>query len=140
MKDKNKDTLIGVLIGIIIVLVIGCIVMVIKEERLEEKYDNQNYVDNSNTNINSDEDISGNIQENTTGVTNDKYISKQDAINIALKDLKLTEKDVYDLEVELERKYNNTVYEVNFDYKNLDYEYYINATNGNIVKSFSELD
>lgn len=130
-KTKKKyNLLIAVLICIIVILLICCIVLFMKNEYLDEKYDDVPYkVEDKN----KDNYIPNNND-------NDNYITKEDAINIALKDINVSKNDVYDLEVELENKYNATVYEVNFDYNYLDYEYYIDAKDGSILKSFSERD
>ncbi len=139
-NNNNSQLLIVVLIGIIVLLTIGCIFLFMKVENLYERGENTSnnngYIDTPNTNYDND-DFNNNT--NTNQNTNN-YITKDEAIDIALKDIKLTRNDVYDLEVELERKYNATVYEVNFDYQYLDYEYYIDAVSGKILKSFSEID
>ena len=52
----------------------------------------------------------------------------------------LNQKDIYDLDVELDYKYNKNVYEIDFNYQQYEYEYYIDAITGTIVKSFKEID
>lgn len=97
-----------------------------KNEYLDEKYEKSPSLESN--------------EQSSSPSLNNQFITKEEAIDIALKDIGLTKNDVYDLEVELERKYNDDVYEVNFDYNYLDYEYYINAKDGHIIKSFSERD
>ncbi len=72
----------------------------------------------------------------------DEYytISKDNALKIALDDVKLTQSDIRDIDIELDYKYGQTVYEITFDYQQYEYEYYIDARNGDIVKSFKEID
>ena len=128
MKNNSK-LLIGILIGIILILVMILILLNLKteyvEDKLEDNYENNSIVENNVTN-----DDSNKTQE----ITSDK------AIDIALDDAKLDKNNVYDLDVELENKYGQRVYEVTFDYQNLDYEYYISTNDGSIVKSFKEFD
>ena len=83
--------------------------------------------DNNNSNI-------------TSGNNGTNYISRENALKVALDDAKINQKDIHDIDVELDYKYNQIVYEVNFDYQQYEYEYYINAENGNIVKSFKQID
>ena len=52
-----------------------------------------------------------------------KNISASKAKSIALKDAKLKESEVYDLDVEKEREGGKTFYEVTFEAKGHDYEY-----------------
>ena len=42
--------------------------------------------------------------------------------------------------MELERKFGKMVFEVSFDAGQYEYEIYVNAESGEIVKSFRELD
>ncbi len=114
-KDNKKSNLIiFILIGIIVILLISCTLLFIKNEYLDFKTDYVPY--------------------------NNNYITRDEAIDIALRDIKVDRNMVYDLEVELEKKYNEVVYEVNFDYNYLDYEYYIKAEDGSILKAFAERD
>ncbi len=128
-KEKRKFDLskltTPLLIIIIILLVISIVLLLIKDNR--QKYDNDNY-------------YPSNIKDNNTYDPDKVKISMQKALEIALNDLKLKEKDVYDVDIELDNKYNNTVYEISFNYNMHEYEYYIDATNGDIIHSFKELD
>ncbi len=123
--DLSKLTT-PLLIIIIILLVISIVLLIIKDNR--QKYDNDDYYP-----INIKDD-------NNTYDPEKVKISMQRALEIALNDLKIKEKDAYDVDIELENKYNNTVYEVSFNYSMHEYEYYIDATNGDIIHSFKELD
>ena len=88
-----------------------------------------------NSDINTSNDTSTSNNTNTNN-----YISRDKAIEIALNHAKLEKSSVRDLDADLERKYNTVVYEVDFEYQNYDYEYYIDATKGTIVHSFKEID
>lgn len=75
------------------------------------------------------------------GITDtSNYIASDKALEVALKNVGLTKADVSDVEVELERKSGQVVYEVSFDAGQYEYEYYIDAESGEIVKSFREID
>lgn len=64
------------------------------------------------------------------------YIGKDKALEIALGDASLTQEDVRDVEVELDREVvGATAYEVSFENGFDDYEYVINAETGEIIKS-----
>ena len=62
-----------------------------------------------------------------------KFIGIDTAKNIALGHAKLAETDIRGLEVELDREDGIIIYEVEFKYKGLEYEYEINATTGEIM-------
>ncbi|MDE6142149.1 MAG: PepSY domain-containing protein, partial [Bacilli bacterium] len=107
------------------------------------------YIDDfENDKFDDDDDINGDLPNDdindtpnkTTSVTN--YISRSKALQIALKDMKLSQSDVYDIDVEFENKttHGNYVYEVSFDYKNNEYEYFIDAKTGKILSSFQSRD
>lgn len=69
---------------------------------------------------------------------NDAKISRDKAIEIALEKAKLKKADVRDLEAELDYEKGVLVWEVDFDYQNLDYSYDINANTGAII--FEEVE
>ena len=137
MSEITEKTVLVLLVIIIILLAVILGIVILKK--------NNNISNDSNYKVNVDDNDDGikvtdEIIDNQT-TTNDKnYIGRDNAISIALKDLKLTKKDVYDLECELDKEFNQTVYEVTFNYKNLEYEYYINPETGKIIHSFKELD
>ena len=140
MSEKTERTVLVLLIIIIILLaVILGIVILKKNNNIVDSNDSNYKVDiDDNDGIQVTDDIIDNDNQNST---NDKnYIGRDSAISIALKDLKLSKNDVYDLECELDKEFNQTVYEVTFNYKNLEYEYYINPETGKIIHSFKELD
>ena len=138
MSEKTEKAVLVLLVIIIILLMIILGIVILKKNNNDINNTDSDYKVNidDNDGIKVMDDITDN--QNTT---NDKnYIGRDSAISIALKDLKLTKNDVYDLECELDKEFNQIVYEVTFNYKNLEYEYYINAETGKIIHSFKELD
>ena len=118
------------------------------EEILDEREDireihdtNDRIYADSSSNVKNKEDNNNVNTTNTNNTTdNGNYISRDDALKSALEDSGITESDIRDLDIELEDKYGQTVYEVTFDYNQYEYEYYINREDGSIVKSFIERD
>ena len=161
-KNKNGSKIIITLLVIIIILLV-CFLIFFMEEFIDERHEFINLYNHSegmytgnydkmpNNSYNSDNNINVNNNGNNsnTAVTdnnkdtnniNKNYITKENALKIALDDEQISRNDIYDIEVELDYKYNQTVYEVTFNYQKYEYEYYINAENGNILKSFREID
>ena len=133
-ENKSKNILIIILTIIVILLIIAVIYLGLKNEFLEEKYE---YLKDNNYNINLPEN--NNDTNNNSNNNNSNYISKDTALDIALKDLKINNNAIRDLDIEMEykAKYGKSVYEVSFDY--LEYEYYIDPTSGKILDSFKSL-
>lgn len=71
--------------------------------------------------------------------TNTK-ISREEAINKALENAGLKREDVRDIEAELDLERGVTVWEVDFESKNTEYSYEINAQTGEILKSQTQPD
>lgn len=84
----------------------------------------------NNSNIqsgeNSPEDPSANSQATITA---------DEAKAIALDHAGFSEGEVYDFESELDHERGTLVYEISFENKNVDYEYIIDATTGEILHS-----
>lgn len=76
--------------------------------------------------------------ETTTAPSSEELISKQKAKEIALTHANLKEADIRNYEIELDREANKTVYEISFDSGYFEYEYEINAKNGQILQSEKE--
>ncbi len=129
-EEKSEKFVIPLLVVIIILLAVILGIVLFKNK-------DNNVIDNNNSNY--QDSIEDNDNQNNS-TDNQNYIGKDQAISIALKNIKLTKNDVYDLECELDNEFNQVVYEVTFNYKNLEYEYYINAESGKIIHSFKELD
>ena len=143
-SKKNGNSLITVILLIVIIVLVGGVVFLAlkyealdeKYDRLEDKYENKDYsISNENkSNVAKESDVSE--------VTSSKYISRDKALDIVLKDLNITENDIYDLDIELENKmkYENTIFEISFDYGRYEYEYYVDAVTGEILDSFQSKD
>ena len=131
--EKYKNILIVVLFFIIVALMMEIIFLESKKEFIEDKYDDledrYEYLQ-SNSNNSLEED---NLDK--------KIITKEDALNIVLEDLKISKNDIRDLDIELEYKikYEKTIYEISFDYNYFEYEYYLEPSNGKILDSFKSL-
>ncbi len=70
----------------------------------------------------------------STGKASSKaYIGSDAALDIALSHAKLGKNDVRNIEVELDYEYGSMVYEVEFESGAVEYEYDINAADGDIV-------
>lgn len=75
----------------------------------------------------------------TTGTaSNSSYIGKDKAKEIALNNAKVEEKDIYNIEIELEADDGKLVYEVDFKTKSKEYEYEIDAKTGKVIHKESE--
>ena len=79
------------------------------------------------------------VDENVI-VDTSNYITVEKALDLALSNAGLKREQVWDIDVELERKFGQMVFEVSFDAGQYEYEIYVNAESGEIVKSFKELD
>ena len=135
MKEnkKNSHVIIMILSAFIalLIIVIVCMSMNSKIQNHHSSLVHEN--ENIKTNQENEE-----IQENDH--TNSQYISYTDALEIALKSINITQNDIYDMSNERDYKYGVEVYEIEFKYNGYEYEFYINAKTGEIVKSFQERD
>ena len=145
-KQTNLKIVIALLV-VIILLLIGFVIFFAKEfmdekEELRELYYNKDsmYYDYTTNNDDVYKDENSNSENDVNITNNSKYISREKALSIALNNAKISKNDIRNIDIELDYKYNLTVYEVTFDYIQYEYEYYINAETGNIVKSFREID
>ena len=69
-----------------------------------------------------------------------KLISKDKAVEIALKKAGLDKKSVFDLDAELDREREGVLWEVDFETKEYEYSYDINAYDGTVVNSKREIN
>ena len=76
----------------------------------------------------------------TGSASSGSYIGVEKAQSIALEHAKLSAADVSKLKTELDAEDGIMVYEVEFTYKNTEYEYDINAKSGTIEKNKKETD
>lgn len=84
--------------------------------------------------------IPGSSGGGTTPTDPADYIGKDAAKAIALADAGLTASQVKKVEVELDRGNRKVVYEIEFQYGRMEYEYEIDAVSGAILKSDAEYD
>ena len=127
-NNNSNNNITTILLSVIIaILVIILIIVLVKDNNQENLNTNNTPNYNEPTNENNNE-------------SNEKYITKDKALEIALKHAKLNQNDVYDISIELEYKYKSNVYEVDFNHKYYDYEYYVDAVTGEILRSFKEID
>ena len=78
--------------------------------------------------------------QDPTNIDTSQYIAVDKALDIALNAANASGKSISDIDVELDYKFGKTVYEVSFDIGQYDYEYYLDAKTGDIIKSFREVD
>ena len=78
--------------------------------------------------------------ESSGKVASGGYIGEEKANQIAFSHAGVTEESVYELEVEIDYEHHAMVYDVEFSSGNVDYEYYIDAVSGKILKSEKEYD
>lgn len=74
------------------------------------------------------------IAQTTAPAVTETKLTRDEAIDIALKDAGLTREQVQDLDAELDRDYGTVHYDVDFEVKDQDYDYEIDADTGNILK------
>ncbi len=143
-EEKTKNILIVILGIVVLVLAIAVAILSVKKEFIDERYDDLEdryeylleHSQNNNSNL-------GNSNDNDTlDNPNNNYITRDTALENVLKDLKIERNSINDLDIELEYKvrYGTTVYEVSFDYKYYEYEYYVDPTTGKILDSFKSLN
>lgn len=92
----------------------------------------------SRSNIMSDSIISSQMSDTIDSNTTETLITRDRAIEIALKEAGLKREDVYDLEADLDREQNGTYWEVDFDSGNYEYSYDIDAKTEKIANSHRE--
>lgn len=78
--------------------------------------------------LNNKETIKGEVNKQ-------QLITKEEALEVALKDAGLTKDEIFDLEVELDYERNGLTYEVDFDTPSYEYEYEIDAEDKTIYKA-----
>lgn len=140
-NDENKKInmykyIIPTLLIVIVLLLI--IILLVLWNQAEDNLKSVNDRVGENSTINNEVNDNNSLKENNS--TSNNYISKQEALNISLKDIGISQDNIRDLDLELDYKYGKTVYEISFNYKQFEYEYYIDAENGEIIHSFKEID
>ena len=115
-------------------------------ERLDDKYDDlieNGYRYDGGYSNNLDDNYGNNsLATDDNSSTTKSRITEQQALQVVLKNLNVTQDKIYDLDFDLEYKarYNTLVYEVSFDYNNYEYEYYLDAYTGKILDSLKSRD
>ena len=71
---------------------------------------------------------------------NTAQISKDEALDIALKYFSLKKENVRDIEVELDKERKGTVWEVDFKSGNKEYSVDVNSNTGAVIKAENEID
>ena len=134
-KEEKSRVIIIILSIVIVVLMMALLFFCFKDEICEEVWD-QKQEKEAITNT----DNNNNNQTTDNNTTSDKRLTREEALKVALDDLKIEEKDIFDSSIELENKFNTTVYEIDFHHDRYEYEYYVDAKTGKIIKSFQERD
>jgi uncharacterized membrane protein YkoI len=98
---------------------------------------NDNLKPDNNGNIPSQNQTT---QPNGMNSGGEAKISKEEAKKIALKDAGLTESEIRDFEIELDRDNGVLKYEISFEKGNDDYDYDIDANSGKILKKEKDQD
>lgn len=122
----------------------------LKSEITEEIKDELNLENQTNSNTQNFNEskvqtpVAPNTQSSTqstqTGTENKTLLTKDEAKAIALKHAQLKENEVFDLEVELDREGGTVLYEINFETREFEFEYDIDATSGKIIKEHKEFN
>lgn len=76
------------------------------------------------------------VKNNDNSVEN--IISKQQAKEAVLKHARLNENEIVDFKIEIDKEKKALVYEIEFHAGKYEYEYEINAENGNVIKANKE--
>ncbi len=71
---------------------------------------------------------------------NTAQISKDEALDIALKYFSLKKENVRDIEVELDKERKGTVWEVDFKSGNKEYSVDVNSNTGAVIKAENEIE
>ena len=74
------------------------------------------------------------VAQTTAPEATETKLTRDEAINIALKDAGLTREEIQDLDAELDRDYGTVHYDVDFEQNDRDYDYEIDANTGKILK------
>lgn len=149
-KTKNKQPVevdyskfIGVGIILIGAIIIALLIVLLTKTFMDEKKYTISYHSNDKLaeQVVEQSELDGDIiAEENISYSPEKYIAVDKALDIALENIGVGREAVWDIEVELDYKFGQVVYEVSFNYDRYEYEYYINAESGAIIKSFKEIE
>lgn len=152
LNQKGSSVVIALLVVLIVISAVGATVLYMKYTNLEEKYEDlQEVYEHLPTNsgdveagtipsIKSGDPVPSNPAPSNPNTPS--YISREEVLQIILKDLNVEQSTIRDLDIELENKarYGGMVYEVEFEQGRYEYEYFIEATTGTILDSFQSRD
>lgn len=79
-------------------------------------------------------------QNNNSSLNETAKITKEEAKKIALKDAGVTENEIRDFEIELDRDNDILKYEISFEKGNDDYDYDIDANTGKIINKEKDIN
>ena len=95
----------------------------------------------NNKTTSSTQSVTDNVQQQTNQTQSEaEPVTRDRAIELALTHAGLTLAEVYDLEAELDRERGGTYWEVDFEHKNTEYSYDINAQTEEITRLETERD
>ena len=125
----KKKTIISILTLIMVGSISAC--GAIKGEHVENDVQTKNEkVSSADVNDKKENSLSGdNVEKNVEK----ELITRDQAIGIALKKADLARNEVYDLEAELDREREGSIWEVDFETKEYEYSYEINAQTKEII-------
>ena len=148
-----KDLIIVGLVVAIVFIIAGVFIFSMKDIRENRRLNNNPNMEEKKDYDDEDEYWDDDDVKTSSGKQDDKattnkptykpiatkdYITKDKAIDIALKHAGLKKNVVYELDAELDYKYGQKVYEVDFAYKEQNNENLNKAESGKIVKYFKE--
>ena len=93
---------------------------------------------NSNNNSNNNSQNSTLTPSTPTNENLSNEITREKALEIAFEKAGVKQADVRDLEIELDTENGVKVWEIDFEHKNLEYSYDVNAQSGAITKTERE--
>ena len=117
----------------------GEIVKSFKEKEDDIIIDNTDNKDN-NQSSNNQSNTDNKPSNNDSTTQNKEYISRDKALSVALEHANVSKNNIYDIDIELDYKYGKEVYEIDFNYQGYEYQYYVDAQDGQILHSFRERD
>lgn len=93
-----------------------------------------------NNNSANDSETPNSSGNNNQGLNETAKITKEEAKKIALKDAGITENEIRDFEIELDRDNGILKYEISFEKGNDDYDYDIDANTGKIINKEKDIN
>ncbi len=108
-----------------------------EEEHHEEEHHDDEHHSGATANTNGTQT---GAQDNAAPSSSSGYITSEAAASAALKHAGYTADEVYSLESELDRERGVTVYDVSFEVDGYDFDYEIDASSGDILRSDKERD